>query len=594
MTSLVARRARPLLLLYTTPLRHLRSLSTSRTKPSPFSSSDTNSSTLSIQLTPAEDSLFSFLEYIQQLYAPTTQLRVAGGWVRDKLRGHKSEDIDIALSNLKGATFAQYITKFQRDRKLPRSSVGLVKANSSKSKHLEVATVTIDGFNVDFVHLRAEQYSVNSRVPNVAFATPEDDARRRDLTINALFYNLHTRLIEDYTGKGMEDLNKGVIRTPREPEQTFLDDPLRVLRAIRFACEFGFTLDSALARAVLEERAIVRAMSKKLSRERIGIEVRKMLAGNDPARAFELLKAFKLLDLVFNGSIDEGHEHEGTDQIYNTFQYAPRNWTEVSQNRASHCLKYLQHVRREVSKGMLSDVEATAAILTPVFLSTVPIILPTEHLRTTLPTFEGMPEQELVESSLAFLAHRDAITAALDSNEIVEMLKVHVKWPKPAGKRVALMIEAIATYPEALQNLKGSDADVKHCVHQFMWMTQYHSVIVPALTILVSARTFDSDSVDEETRKMQDEMLKAYLDVALTYAKEITDAPDDESRGRRRVDGKTVQTRLGPGARREITQALSVLDVWEKAHPNASLEDELAFLDRLTPRLRECVPAQLT
>ncbi|KAG3052125.1 hypothetical protein PC122_g22771, partial [Phytophthora cactorum] len=191
----------------------------------PYCKQHRNASDLSISLTRAEDSLFSFLEYIQRLYAPETQLRVAGGWVRDKLRGAESEDIDIALDNLMGAKFARHITKFQRDRKLPPSSVGVVKANSDKSKHLEVATVTIEGSTVDLVHLRAEEYTLDSRVPEVKFATPEDDASRRDLTINALFYNLHTRQVEDFTGKGVEDLKAGVIRTPREPVQTFLDDP---------------------------------------------------------------------------------------------------------------------------------------------------------------------------------------------------------------------------------------------------------------------------------------------------------------------------------------------------------------------------------
>lgn len=85
-----------------------------------------------IALTAAEESLFDFLVYIQYLFAPQTQLRVAGGWVRDKLRGAPSEDIDIVLDNSTGKQFANYITTFQRQRKLPMSSVGLVKANSEK------------------------------------------------------------------------------------------------------------------------------------------------------------------------------------------------------------------------------------------------------------------------------------------------------------------------------------------------------------------------------------------------------------------------------------------------------------------------------
>lgn len=116
-----------------------------------------------------------------------------------------------------------------------------------QSKHLEVATVTIDGLMVDLVHLRSEEYSNDSRIPSTTFATPEEDASRRDMTINALFYNLHTRSVEDFTGRGLADLEAGVVRTPLEPLQTFMDDPLRVLRAVRFACEFNYTLDPALA-----------------------------------------------------------------------------------------------------------------------------------------------------------------------------------------------------------------------------------------------------------------------------------------------------------------------------------------------------------
>lgn len=85
-----------------------------------------------IVLTPAEANLFDLLVYIQHVHAPTTQLRVAGGWVRDKLRGAESDDIDIVLDNINGTTFANHILKFQKQRKLPQSSLGVVKANSDK------------------------------------------------------------------------------------------------------------------------------------------------------------------------------------------------------------------------------------------------------------------------------------------------------------------------------------------------------------------------------------------------------------------------------------------------------------------------------
>ncbi|KAG6599654.1 TRNA nucleotidyltransferase [Phytophthora cinnamomi] len=544
-----------------------------------------------IQLTPAEDSLFSFLEYIQTLYTPSTQLRVAGGWVRDKLRGAESEDIDIALDNLMGAKFAWYITKFQRDRKLPQSSVGVVKANSDKSKHLEVATVTIEGSTVDLVHLRAEEYTQDSRVPEVRFATPADDASRRDLTINALFYNLHTREVEDFTGKGVDDLKGGVIRTPREPVQTFLDDPLRVLRALRFACEFGYKLDPALESAVLEQREIVGTMRRKVSRERIGIEVRKMLSGKDPARAFELLRQFDLLELVFNDTAGKMGEGEGFEEPEdNGFKYPPREWTELVQKRAYHYLNYLQHSRLALAKCEISHVEATAAIFTPLFLQKLPVMVPDNHPSLSpapQKEFEGVTEQEIVESSLEFLSRREELLAGLDTSEIVEMLKVHVKWPKPAGKRVALIIEAIATYPNAQEELNDTvdvqRASVKHRLKRFMWMTQYYSVVAPAMAILASARSLGiKDGQTEE----QEAVLKAYLDMAHSYAKGDNNEFIDNPSRCRRVDGKVVQAQLGPGASKGIARALRVLQVWEKVYPTGSVEDELTFLDRLEPHLR--------
>lgn len=91
---------------------------------------------------------------------------------------------------------------------------------------------------IDLVNLRSEKYTDDSRVPVIEIGSPEEDALRRDLTINALFYNINEQKVEDFTGKGLEDLQNGIIRTPLDPLQTFLDDPLRVLRTIRFACRF--------------------------------------------------------------------------------------------------------------------------------------------------------------------------------------------------------------------------------------------------------------------------------------------------------------------------------------------------------------------
>jgi Poly A polymerase head domain len=129
-----------------------------------------------------------------------------------------------------------------------RKSIVLVKANPSKSKHLETCNCSFCGFSIDFVNLRAETYTKDSRIPNkITFGTPLQDAQRRDCTINSMFYNISTESVEDLTGMGLVDLQNGIIRTPLDPDTTFDDDPLRVLRAVRFAARFDFTLDENLA-----------------------------------------------------------------------------------------------------------------------------------------------------------------------------------------------------------------------------------------------------------------------------------------------------------------------------------------------------------
>jgi tRNA nucleotidyltransferase/poly(A) polymerase len=130
---------------------------------------------------------------------------------------------------------------------------------------------------VDFVNLRRETYTAESRNPVVEFGTAEEDALRRDASVNALFYTLGTGQVEDFVG-GLGDLREGLIRTPMEPLQTFLDDPLRVLRLVRFASRLGFRID-AQAEEVMGDERVLGNLRVKISRERIGVELEKMMKG---------------------------------------------------------------------------------------------------------------------------------------------------------------------------------------------------------------------------------------------------------------------------------------------------------------------------
>lgn len=214
------------------------------------------------------------------------ELRFAGGWVRDKLLNIPSNDIDVTINVMTGYAFALKMKEYIKDpgnlqkHSIEEKDIGSlhkILANPEKSKHLETVTTKILSFDVDFVNLRKETYTDDSRNPQMEFGTPVEDADRRDATINALFYNLHTDQVEDFVG-GLKDLEANRIRTPLQPEQTFKDDPLRVLRLIRFASRLGFKIDPT-SEVWMSNPSVMEALRLKISRERVGLEVEKMLKG---------------------------------------------------------------------------------------------------------------------------------------------------------------------------------------------------------------------------------------------------------------------------------------------------------------------------
>ena len=247
-----------------------------------------------IKLTENEAFLFCNLKKC----IPDAVLRVAGGWVRDKLLGKESNDIDIALDKYKGIEAAKIVKNSMNDC----STIGIIATNPDASKHLETACIRIFGFEVDFVNLRTDTYA-DTRIPNIVLfiqkiGTPYEDAHRRDLTINALFYNINEDVIEDWTLKGLSDLYDKIARTPLPAFETLMDDPLRALRVFRFATRFSLVLEKELEKA-LENESVKDALIKKVSKERIGIEYVKMIKGNNPIGAIKLLQKFGYFANIF-------------------------------------------------------------------------------------------------------------------------------------------------------------------------------------------------------------------------------------------------------------------------------------------------------
>ncbi|GMN25973.1 hypothetical protein TIFTF001_001134 [Ficus carica] len=237
------------------------------------------------------------------------------------LLGKECYDIDIALDNMMGSEFVEKVREYLLSVGEEAQGVAVIPSNPDQSKHLETARMRICDIWIDFVNLRCEEYSENSRIPikvdvlfslinegqmiievyfvlQQKFGTAEEDAYRRDLTINSLFYNINTNSVEDYTKRGLEDLKSGKIVTPLPPKATFMDDPLRVLRAIRFGARFGFVLDEDLKEAAACDD-VTTALDDKITRERIGTEIDLMVSGNNHVQAMTYIRDLKLFPIVF-------------------------------------------------------------------------------------------------------------------------------------------------------------------------------------------------------------------------------------------------------------------------------------------------------
>ncbi|KAI3899673.1 hypothetical protein MKW92_022324 [Papaver armeniacum] len=268
-----------------------------------------------ISLTDKENQIFERLLQVLRHFNLQTQLRVAGGWVRDKLLGKDCSDIDIALDDMMGKEFCEKVNEYLSFAGEEIQGIAVIQCNPDQSKHLETARMKLFGEWIDFVNLRSETYNKNSRIPTMEFGSAEQDAYRRDLTINSLFYNINKKSVEDFTGRGLSDLRSGKIVTPLPPKETFLDDPLRVLRAIRFGARFCFELDEELKEAAASDEVRV-ALADKISRERIGHEIDLMICGKHPVQAMTYICSLQLFWVVFPlPSNSEPAVLEGCDRL---------------------------------------------------------------------------------------------------------------------------------------------------------------------------------------------------------------------------------------------------------------------------------------
>lgn len=209
---------------------------------------------------------------------------VIGGYVRDQLLNRETKDIDIVAIG-SGIDFAKKTAK-----KLKSSTVKVFKSFGT-------AMIIVDDIEVQFVGARKESYRSNSRNPKVETGTFEEDQKRRDFTINALAISLNSKdygqLIDPFNG--LNDLKNKILKTPLDPNLTFSDDPLRMMRAIRFSSQLNFKIEKETLNAISKNADRI----KIVAQERITEELNKIILSSRPSSGFKLLEETGLLKIIF-------------------------------------------------------------------------------------------------------------------------------------------------------------------------------------------------------------------------------------------------------------------------------------------------------
>ena len=354
---------------------------------------DKNKATLknvSLELLPLEQKIFQFIREAINEMPKNPTARVVGGWVRDKLLGVPSYDIDITVDTMSGKEFANALVNFGLRRYGSDTPVKIFNvefdAKDDQVKAIAAGQVSIFGQHIDLVSLRKELWTSPItgeklvRNPIVVNGTPEDDSMRRDLTINSLFYRINDGVVEDFAG-GYEDLATMTLRTPTTPEgmpngkppgmdqmewqykeslRIFTEDPVRLLRILRFYSKyptskiFGYdpknNQDGPVVRA-MHNNTVKSLLTEKLRNpaakgivaERNADEFRKIMLGNRPEAALQIMWKTGLLSSLLNLPQD----------------FAPLDMTQNNkwhdQNVIEHILMVVKNVNQIGKKFNLPD-----------------------------------------------------------------------------------------------------------------------------------------------------------------------------------------------------------------------------------------------
>ncbi|QPH01256.1 hypothetical protein C2857_005455 [Epichloe festucae Fl1] len=514
-----------------------------------------------IELLPAEQLLRELILECAQHF-PGLEIWIAGGWVRDRLLGIPCSDLDLALSKVTGRDFGKFLESFSSkpefeakyrqkaaalgipDAKFTRFHI--MERNVNKAKKLETAGGKLFGLDVDLVNLRKEVYDGHSRTPEMEFGTPEEDAFRRDATVNSLLFHLEKQEVVDLTGSGLGDLDARIMRTPLDPRQTFMDDPLRVLRLIRISSKLGFSIDPEAVRC-MKDKDTRQALDTMITRDRINIELFKMMRDPSPVVAFQRLYETNLYTPIFIRL---------NSPLLQRLQACPRLGQSMSQRwpttwpRAYRLLDYLLKDSSNLGKMVRSEANTDC-------LWTMVAYAPFAMLRET------MLRQAVEEATIA-------IRAPVKISKLLENALTNFD-------SICTIVDTVADHPEKPPPRSTIGMAIRSWGMTWTMQVLY---VMAALCIFAPSQTPASLDLAVEDSSIGDSLEKSLLSRYSVFADFVWDNDLRNSHLQRPLlDGNEMQSLFGlRKGGRFLKSAIDGLVAWQFDHSESGVEEAKVWL----------------
>lgn len=455
----------------------------------------------------------NFVRIVTELKSLTVgfphKIYAVGGCVRDLIMGVPSHDIDIVVDAPGGEQkLADFLMSNHPDK--IRAFVPNIKFGTNR---FNIILGDGEEEQIDCAMTRTETYNQGSRNPaTVGYAGVNVDALRRDFTLNALYYDIQTNAILDPTGRGQEDLKRGILQTPLDPAETFNEDPLRMLRAVRFKHCKGFSLSDE----VVEGIKIASSKLSIIARERIGVEIEKIMMSNTPAEGIIDLHELGLLNYI----LPEFDNFWGMDQ---KSKFHNLSFTD-------HCLEVL----RKVSSQSKSLELRMAALLHDI----------------SKPTAEGHQEKE--DGRWTYVGH-DRTSAPLAEKICMERLKYSREFAKNVAFFVRYHMIIKQLWNPELKEYKAKDESTRKAVRVLGDKLQDEMILI------------DADNCSHHPDHCLVGQVSQFYDVLKGL--EIADYSTPL------VDGNEICELLGVKPGKAVKLFMWVVEGWRDQNPNLKKED---------------------